>query len=140
MVDKISVGTVTWATLFEPADFFNDYKYYLQVCASSTTADIQLKWQGTVESKIRQLVMKLETVETVLLAHPFVKSFEKVYYCLSDEECKELSTGQVLPQVLQRTQEEVEGNPNLTVAYCTYWYIGLRIELKPRGLLFSHRR
>ncbi len=71
IVDRIFLGKATWKELFEKHDFFHRYKYYLQVIASSGSADLQLKWEGTVESKLRQLIMKLELVPSLLIAHPF---------------------------------------------------------------------
>jgi poly(A) polymerase len=44
VADKIIIGTAEWKDLFESADFFSMYKYYLQVTASSNSEDIQLKW------------------------------------------------------------------------------------------------
>ena len=61
--------------------FFHCYRYYLQIVASSDSAERQLKWAGMVESRLRQLVMKLEVVENLALAHPFVKSFDKKTLC-----------------------------------------------------------
>lgn len=39
-----------------------------------------------VESKLRQVVMRLETIDNIELAHPYIKSFDKKYICRSDEE------------------------------------------------------
>lgn len=44
VVDKVFVGTAKWAELFQPHDFFSKYRYYLQITASSSNADVQLKW------------------------------------------------------------------------------------------------
>lgn len=44
IVDKVFVGTAKWAELFQPHDFFSKYRYYLQITASSSNADVQLKW------------------------------------------------------------------------------------------------
>lgn len=137
IVDRIAVGQAEWSELFAPHEFFSSYKYYLQICASAGSPEDQLKWAGTVESKVRQLVMKLENVDTILLAHPFIKSFEQTYHCLSDDECKALAKGEVLPEVAKRTEEEVAGNENLTTAYFTYFFIGLKIDLKPKGVPMS---
>ncbi|KAH0445911.1 hypothetical protein IEQ34_025255 [Dendrobium chrysotoxum] len=70
VVDRIIVGTTGWSELFEKHDFFHSYKYYLLVVASSGSAELQLKWSGTVESKIRQLIMKLELVPTLMCGSP----------------------------------------------------------------------
>lgn len=43
-VDKIFIGAGQWPELFENHSFFQTYKYYLQVIASSDSAESQLKW------------------------------------------------------------------------------------------------
>ncbi|GAA5908182.1 polynucleotide adenylyltransferase PAP1 [Sporobolomyces salmoneus] len=132
IVDKVFVGSAKWADLFAPHDFFSKYRYYLQITASSASADTQLKWSGTVESRIRQLVMKLEYVDTLVLAHPFVKSFDRVNYCLDDTEQHAVCIGEVPSQMEGRTEKDLEG---LDGKGGTYWtttfYIGLQIERKP---------
>ncbi|GAA5878168.1 hypothetical protein JCM3774_004317 [Rhodotorula dairenensis] len=132
IVDKVFVGTAKWAELFQPHDFFSKYRYYLQITASSSNADVQLKWSGTVESRIRQLVMKLEYVDTLLLAHPFVKSFDRTNYCLNEEEQRAVSIGEVPVEVEKRTEKDLkEGEGG--VVYTTTFYIGLQIERRPAG-------
>jgi len=86
IVDKVIVGTAEWSELFAKHDFFHKYRYYLQVIASTGSAELQIKWAGTVESRIRQLVKKLEYVESLALAHPFIKGFHQVSYCISNDE------------------------------------------------------
>lgn len=44
IVDKVFVGSAPWSELFAPHDFFSKYRYYLQITASSGSADVQLKW------------------------------------------------------------------------------------------------
>lgn len=44
IVDKIVVRSAQWSELFQKHDFFQRYKYYLQITASSVDADVQLKW------------------------------------------------------------------------------------------------
>ncbi|KAJ3087864.1 polynucleotide adenylyltransferase [Physocladia obscura] len=83
----------TWADLVEKNDFFDRYKYYLQIIASSDTEDRHLRWTGLVESKVRQLVMKLETSEAIMIAHPFIKSFDKITHCRTLEEGVDAAIG-----------------------------------------------
>lgn len=104
IVDRIIVGTATWRELFKKHDFFYKYKYYLQIIASSGSADLQLKWEGTVESKIRQLVMKLELVPTLLCAHPYTKGTDQVSECHTDDEVRQVATGDIPPEVAARTK------------------------------------
>lgn len=149
IVDRIIVGTATWKELFKKHDFFYKYKYYLQVIASSGSADLQLKWQGTVESRIRQLVMKLELVPTVLCAHPFIKGFDQISECHTDDEVRLVATGDVPEEVAKRTKleelpkdndegakEQAEAAKQQAAAaghrmiWTTTFYIGLAIQGK----------
>lgn len=88
---------------------------------------------GTVESRIRQLVMKLEYVDSLTLAHPFVKGFEQVSYCLSDEEVRAVAQGEISDAIAKRKKEDIEGKEGASPVHSTTFYIGLAIEPKPRA-------
>lgn len=88
---------------------------------------------GTVESRIRQLVMKLEYVESVQLAHPFIKGFEQVSYCVGEEEVHHVAEGDIPESVSKRKKEDIEGKEDSKVVYSTTFYIGLAIEPKQRA-------
>lgn len=133
IVDKIFFGSLQWSALFSKHDFFHKYRYYLQVIASTGSAELQLKWSGTVESRIRQLVMKLEYVEALTLAHPFVKGFDQTLYCLSDDEVRACASGEVPEIVSKRKKEDIEGKEGGSTVYTTTFYIGLAIEPKQPG-------
>ncbi|KZV76021.1 poly-A polymerase [Peniophora sp. CONT] len=133
VVDKVIIGKADWSQLFAKHDFFHKYRYYLQIVASTGTPELQLKWQGTVESRIRQLVMKLEFVDALALSHPFVKGFEQIYYCISDEEVKAAGMGNISEAVLKRKPEDAKDHPSLQLVYTTTFYIGLALEAKPAG-------
>ena len=136
VVDKVFVGSAPWSELFAANDFFSRYKYYLQITASSADPDTQLKWEGTVESKVRQLVMKLEFVDTLDLAHPFIKGFERKSYCVTEAEQKAVATGEAPPEIDARTEADlVPGQGG--VVYTTSFFIGLVIEKKPGEYAFS---
>lgn len=130
IVDKIFVGGATWSELFAPHDFFSRYRYYLQITASSSDGDKHLKWSGTVESKIRQLVMKLEYVDTLALAHPFVKGFTHEHTCVNEEENRAVRIGEIPPAVAVRTSQDVDGVEGAETVWTTSFYIGLVIERK----------
>ncbi len=148
--DRITIGSAQWAELFEKHDFFYKYRYYLQVVASSGQADLQLKWSGTVESKIRQLILKLEFVPGLLLSHPFTKGFDRVSLTYNDEELRQVACGLIPPDVAARTQssdlpetedaakkkveedqQEVENSGGRKI-YTTTFYIGLTVAPKDR--------
>ncbi|KAJ7869639.1 poly-A polymerase [Mycena leptocephala] len=139
IVDKVIVGKAAWSELFAKHDFFHKYRYYLQVIASTGNADVQTKWAGTVESRIRQLVMKLEYVDSVTLAHPFIKGFEQLLYCLTDEEARLVAQGEISDAVLKRKKEDIEGKEGGGVVYSTTFYIGLQIEPKQVGAVGPRR-
>lgn len=153
MFKRIADGESQWSELFTPGDFFLRYKYYLMVTASSSSADLQLKWEGTVESKLRQLVMRLETVPEVAVAHPYVKGFSKTYKVQNDEERDQVSRGIVSPAIEERSkeisaptdgkapeedsaaikaQDQVEGTQT---TWTTNFFIGLAIYPKDRACL-----
>ena len=49
-----------WDTLFEPFAFFEAYKNYLQIDISAANVDDLRKWKGWVESRLRQLTLKVK--------------------------------------------------------------------------------
>ena len=86
---------------------------------------------GTVESKLRQLVMKLEYVDSLVIAHPFIKGFDQEVYCLTDEEVRSVAEGEISAASLKRKKEDCEGKEG-RVVYTTTFYIGLAVEPKQR--------
>ncbi|KAH9899574.1 polymerase [Cubamyces lactineus] len=144
IVDQVMKGEAEWSALFVKHDFFHRYRFYLQIIASSPNFDIQNKWSGTVESKVRQLVMRLEFIDALKLAHPFIKGFDAVYYCLSEEESRAVSRGEIPDAVAKRKQEEVAGKDGVITMYTTSYFIGLSIKPKeanatgPRKLDISY--
>ncbi|TPX48389.1 hypothetical protein SeLEV6574_g02041, partial [Synchytrium endobioticum] len=78
IMDQLVVNKAEWKDLFEPTDFFNEYKYYIQVVAAATSEDQYLLWVGLVESRLRQLLMKLEALDNVEIVHPWVDRLESV--------------------------------------------------------------
>ncbi|KAN0097052.1 Poly(A) polymerase central domain containing protein [Tylopilus felleus] len=133
IVDRVIVGTASWSELFLKHDFFHKYRYYLQVIASTGDSELQIKWAGTVESRIRQLVMKLEYVDSLILAHPFIKGFEQVSHCISREEVCQVAQGQISDAIAKRTKADIEGIEDASSVYSTAFYIGLLVEPKPMG-------
>ncbi|KAG6866128.1 hypothetical protein C0991_008436 [Blastosporella zonata] len=139
IVDKVIIGKATWSELFEKHDFFIKYRYYLQVIASTGDPELQMKWSGTVESRIRQLVMKLEYVDSLTLAHPFTKGFDQVSHCLSDEEIQAVAQGEISDAVVNRKKEDLEGKEGASLVYSTTFYIGLAIEPRQPGAVGPRR-
>ncbi|GAA94903.1 uncharacterized protein L969DRAFT_89839 [Mixia osmundae IAM 14324] len=133
IVNRIAVGQTTWAELFEPTDFFYKYRYYLQITASSQDMDNQLKWSGTVESKLRTLGANLEGAEGVTLAHIYVDEFEKTYSCKTEEEVKLVASGASTPEISARTEDDIKDVEGAVKLHTSNFYIGLSIDLGPKG-------
>ena len=59
------------------------------VAASIDSAEEHKKWSGFIESKLRQLVLKLEVAEGVEIAHPYVKDFQ-IHFILDDKNAEDI--------------------------------------------------
>ncbi|ORZ24389.1 Poly(A) polymerase central domain-domain-containing protein [Absidia repens] len=148
VVGDVLLGKKQWTDLFEKSDFFHSYKNYLQVIASSTSTEAQLKWTGLVKSKLRQIISKLEVMELIILAHPYINGMDKVHYITAEE--KDNATRGIYP--LDRTFDLEEGSmetdflekikesgvwPDDKIAeispfYSTTFYIGLSVQRKSK--------
>jgi poly(A) polymerase len=127
ITEQIWNGEAEWSELFQRHSFFSKYIYYLQVIASCCDEAEHAKWSAAVESKLRQLVAKLELIDTLARVHPFIKGFDRTYYALTDEDQGAIVLGNP-PEALQiRTATDVKDNPNTTPIYTTTYYIGLEI-------------
>jgi poly(A) polymerase len=82
---------------------------------------------------VRTLVAKLETIESVHLANPFVKGFEQTYYVKDAAESSAVSRGEVLEEVAKRTKDDIASVEGAFEVFTTNFYIGLSIEQKPKG-------
>lgn len=56
---EIEMNKAQWSSLFEPYLFFESYKNYLQVDIVAADADDLRSWKGWVESRLRQLTLKV---------------------------------------------------------------------------------
>ncbi|KAI9033283.1 putative PAP1-poly(A) polymerase [Hyaloraphidium curvatum] len=128
IVNLIMIEKSPWADLFDADSFFRQYKYYLQVIASSDSAETQLKWASFVESRLRHLVMKLEDVENLSLAHPYTKAIERVVTCYSEQEASDAAHGE-LPKASPVAEGE-EGRTVYRVLQTSIFHIGLRLPPK----------
>ncbi|KAK4854189.1 hypothetical protein QYF36_020306 [Acer negundo] len=69
--EEIELNKAQWSVLFEPYLFFEAYKNYLQVDMVAADADDLLAWKGWVESRFRQLTLKIERdTDGMLQCHP----------------------------------------------------------------------
>ncbi|MQM02839.1 hypothetical protein Taro_035619 [Colocasia esculenta] len=70
--EDIELNKVNWAAIFEPYLFFEAYKNYLQVDIIAADADDLRAWKGWVESRLRQLTLKIERdTYGMLQCHPY---------------------------------------------------------------------
>ena len=76
--------------------------------------------------------MKLEYVETLTLAHPFIRGFDQVLYCLNDQELRLAAQGEISEALAKRKKEDIDGKEGSRVIYTTTFYIGLAIERRQR--------
>jgi poly(A) polymerase len=112
IVDKIFSKQLTWNDLFTRHTFFSkDYKYYLQITASSKTKDAQSIWSGLVESKLRHLVGALDRKNIIAVAHPFPKGFERTHVVKDDTEAEQVKNGSTKYQA-QGTKTETTDETN----------------------------
>lgn len=77
--------------------------------------------------------MKLEYVESLVIAHPFIKGFNQEVFCLTDEEFRAVAEGETPPAALKKKKEDCVGVEGRMV-YTTTFYIGLAVEPKLRML------
>ncbi|KAJ7521197.1 hypothetical protein O6H91_19G042300 [Diphasiastrum complanatum] len=70
--ENLEMNKAEWNILFEPYPFFEAYKNYLQVEITALDDDDFRKWKGWVESRLRQLTLKIEKhTYGMLQCHPY---------------------------------------------------------------------
>ncbi|KAJ6994814.1 nuclear poly(A) polymerase 4-like [Populus alba x Populus x berolinensis] len=73
---EIELNKAQWSALFEPYLFFEAYKNYLQVDIVAVDAVDLLAWKGWVESRLRQLTLKIERdTDGMLQCHPYPNEY-----------------------------------------------------------------
>jgi poly(A) polymerase len=131
IVDDIFAGKSTWGALFEKDDFFHHYKHYLQIVASSDDPDILIKWAGFVESKLRQFIMKLELVENLEVAHPYIKGYDRTFECATEKQRINAHHGNFLEFDNLEEQVDTSEKFEVPVKVCTTtFYVGLRVSAR----------
>ncbi|XP_031125822.1 nuclear poly(A) polymerase 4-like isoform X1 [Ipomoea triloba] len=74
--EEIELNNKHWDALFEPYIFFEAYKNYLQVDIVAAHTNDLLAWKGWVESRLRQLTLKIERdTKGMLQCHPYPTEF-----------------------------------------------------------------
>ncbi|KAL4604471.1 hypothetical protein ACB092_10G196000 [Castanea dentata] len=74
--EEIELNKAQWSALFDPYIFFEAYKNYLQVDIIAADVDDLLAWKGWVESRLRQLTLKIERdTNGMLQCHPYPNEY-----------------------------------------------------------------
>lgn len=85
MCETMEANKADWNTLFEHYPFFEVYKNYLQIDVTAANIDDLRKWKGWVESRLRQLTLKIERYTfNMLQCHPHPGDFSdksKPFHC-----------------------------------------------------------
>ncbi|KAJ4954174.1 hypothetical protein NE237_031006 [Protea cynaroides] len=77
--EEIELNKAQWGALFVPYLFFETYKNYLQVDIVAANADDLRSWKGWVESRLRQLTLKIERdTFGMLQCHPYPNEYVDV--------------------------------------------------------------
>ncbi|GJJ76201.1 poly(A) polymerase [Entomortierella parvispora] len=132
IVNKIIIEHAPWSLLFAKDDFFTSYNHYLQVIVSSDTEERHLRWSGLVESRIRHLVSKLERVENLVLAHPYIKGFDKVIHYRTAVEKDDAAHG-VIRQPATEEADGMDDSQEPKTMYTSTFYVGLSIPPREPG-------
>ncbi|GAW81775.1 poly(A) polymerase PAP [Plasmodium gonderi] len=81
-----SANNSIWTNILEPLDLFASYKHFLHIQIMATNELIYNSWKGWIESKIRLLFKKLETINELKI-RPYPKFYvykkDKFYHCSS---------------------------------------------------------
>ncbi|KAK1324910.1 hypothetical protein QJS10_CPA01g01386 [Acorus calamus] len=74
--ESMEANKADWNTLFESYPFFEAYKNYLKIDIIAESEDDLRKWKGWVESRLRQLMLKIERYTFGMLqCHPHPGDF-----------------------------------------------------------------
>ncbi|XP_050236629.1 nuclear poly(A) polymerase 1-like [Mercurialis annua] len=74
--EAMEASKADWDNLFEPFAFFEAYKNYLQIDIGAENEDDLRKWKGWVESRLRQLILRIERYTyNKLQCHPYPGEF-----------------------------------------------------------------
>lgn len=122
----------SWADLFETHTFFSkDHKYYLSIIAASRTKDSHETWSGWVNSKVRILAKGIDESEAgVECARPWMKSFERIHRCKTEDEVERVCQGKMDFVVKDQDEQLANGDSSeypYTI-FTTTSYIGMTLQ------------
>lgn len=94
ITDSVLLSKRPWSDLFTKHTFFTaSYKYYISVITTSKTKEAHKTWSGYVESKVRVLVQGLEQHQSIDIAQPFNKGYDRRHICKSEAELSRIQDG-----------------------------------------------
>lgn len=109
IAERIMSGKAPWKELFTKHTFFTQgYKYYLAIVVSSKEEEAHKIWAGFVESKVRLLVSSLERHQSIAIAHPFNKGFERWHKSQNDEQFEAIVEGSLAYQTKEKPTAEAK--------------------------------
>ncbi|KAG5229856.1 nuclear poly(A) polymerase [Salix suchowensis] len=132
--EAMEASKAEWDTLFEPFSFFEAYKIYLQIDISADNEDDLRQWKGWVESRLRQLTLKIERhTYNMLQCHPHPGDFSdksRPLHCsyfmgLQRKQGVPVNEGEQFDITI--TVEEFKNSVNLY----TLWKPGMEIRVTP---------
>mmetsp|Transcript_20401 Transcript_20401/g.30526 ORF Transcript_20401/g.30526 Transcript_20401/m.30526 type:complete len:524 (+) Transcript_20401:48-1619(+) len=111
-----------WESLLADNDFFLNHAHYLQIKLNSPDEDTSKSLHGLVESRMRHLVMRLESPQIVVTPHPYsVKHPEKFtesfflglkFVIERDKDGKKQKRQINLGDAITFFQSKIDGNPS----------------------------
>jgi len=164
LTNDVFTKKAPWKQLFEKHTFFTQgYKYYLSIISASRTKEAQQMWSGLVQSKVRRLVGEIEMSDSgVAIAHPYVKGFDRVHECHSQDEIDAIYHGELkfmvntpttetsikpvevkndaaIEGLLAKAKEDVDlkGEEGVIKVFTTTFYIGLELDSEQGNFNFS---
>lgn len=103
-----------WNKIFESRNFFQRYKHYIVLIASSPVKDQFIDWTRLVESKIRHLIQNLEKNQYISLVHVNPQGFEQIKN--SNDTYENIETDIIKPKIID--------------LYSTLWFIAIELKQK----------
>ena len=100
---KPSDSRADWLLLMEDSEFFTKYRDFLDVRISTDCEEDHLQWFGWIESRMRQLIIKLGNTGGVR-THPFPRNYS----------------------------EKIKGEDGVVTGWVDHFYVGLEFEMERR--------
>ncbi|WCJ21897.1 poly(A) polymerase 1 [Euphorbia peplus] len=130
--EAMEASKADWDTLFEPFSFFDAYKHYLQIDICAENEDDLRKWKGWVESRLRQLILRIERYTfDKLQCHPHPGEFidkSRYLHCsyfMGLQRKQGLPANEVDQFDIRLTVEEFKNTVNMY----TIWKPGMEISV-----------